>query len=76
MNLKLKLWMLHYQSFKETQFQTEEMQNEFKISRPMEFVAQQPAQITSRSPRLAELKSEPTITENSKCLENGILEEC
>ena len=34
-------------SFKETQFQNEEMQHEFKISRPVEFVAQQPVQITT-----------------------------
>ena len=45
---------------KETQFQTEEMQAEFKISGPVEFVAQQPAQITRRSQRLT----------------NKILEEC
>ena len=44
---------LMLKSFKETQFQTEEMQDEFKISCPVEFVAQQPVQITRRSPRLA-----------------------
>ena len=41
----------------------------------MEFVAQQPSQIMRRSLRLVELKSEP-VTENSKCLTNGILQEC